>query len=106
MRRTGKIANRQELRWVRNLESEATLAVYLTDILWTNDTDMLVSALRDIARSQGMTKVAKSAGITREALYKALRKGGAPRFETVKRVCLALGVRLVAEAVGEEASGE
>ena len=106
MRRTGKIANRQELRWVRNLESEATLAVYLTDILWTNDTDMLVSALRDIARSQGMTKVAKSAGITREALYKALRPGSAPRFETVRRVCLALGVRLVAEAVSEEASGE
>jgi hypothetical protein len=44
-----------------------------------------------------MTQVAKDSGITREALYKALRPGSEPRFETVSRVCAALGVRLVAE---------
>ena len=46
-----------------------------------------------------MTEIAKSAGITREALYKALRPGSAPRFDTVSRVCKALGVKLVVEVV-------
>jgi probable addiction module antidote protein len=42
-----------------------------------------------------MTEIAKTAGITREALYKALRPDSAPRFDTVSRV----GVRLVAQPV-------
>ena len=46
-----------------------------------------------------MTEIAKASGLTREALYKALRAGARPRFETIGRVCAALGVRLVAQAV-------
>jgi probable addiction module antidote protein len=81
------------------LDSEAAIAAYLTDILETNDAALLASALGDIARARGMSEIAKSAGITREALYKALRPGSAPRFDTINRVCTALGVRLVAQAV-------
>jgi probable addiction module antidote protein len=81
------------------LDSEASIAAYLTDILQANDAALLASALGDIARARGMTEIAKSAGITREALYKALRPGSAPRFDTVRRVCEALGVRLVAQAI-------
>jgi probable addiction module antidote protein len=81
------------------LDSEDAIAAYLTDILETNDAALLASALGDIARARGMSEIAKAAGITREALYKALRPDAAPRFETVNRVCAALGVRLVAEAV-------
>jgi probable addiction module antidote protein len=40
--------------------------------------------------------VAELAGITREALYKALRPDAQPRFDTVQRVCTALGVKLTA----------
>jgi probable addiction module antidote protein len=79
------------------LDDEATIAVYLTDILEANDGALLAAALGDIARARGMTDIAKSAGIAREALYKALRPGSAPRFDTVSRVCAALGVRLVAQ---------
>ena len=46
-----------------------------------------------------MSQVAKDAGIAREALYKALRPGSEPRFETISRVCAALGVRLVAQPI-------
>ena len=81
------------------LDSEASIAAYLTDIIEAGDAALLASALGDIARARGMTEIAKSAGITREALYKALRPGGAPRFDTVNRVCAALGVRLVARAM-------
>ena len=79
------------------LDSEDAIAAYLTDILEANDAALLASALGDIARARGMSEIAKAAGITREALYKALRPGSAPRFDTVNRVCTALGVRLVAQ---------
>ena len=46
-----------------------------------------------------MTKLAKVSGITREALYKSLRPNASPRFETVSKVCAALGVRLVAQPI-------
>lgn len=81
------------------LDSEVAIAAYLTDILEANDAALLAAALGDIARARGMTEIAKSAGITREALYKALRPDSAPRFDTVSRVCAALGVRLVAQAM-------
>ena len=81
------------------LDSETAIAAYLTDILEANDAALLASALGDIARARGMAEIAKTAGITREALYKALRPDSAPRFDTVSRVCAALGVRLVAQPV-------
>ncbi len=81
------------------LDSEVAVAAYLTDILEANDASLLAAALGDIARARGMTEIAKSAGISREALYKALRPGSAPRFDTVSRVCAALGVRLVVQPV-------
>lgn len=94
-----KVADLPEFDAAPYLESEESLAAYLTDILEANDASLLAAALGDIARARGMTEIAKSAGITREALYKALRPDSAPRFDTVSRVCAVLGVRLVAQAV-------
>ena len=94
-----KIADLPEFDAAPYLESEASIAAYLTDILEAGDAALLASALGEIARARGMTEIAKSAGITREALYKALRPGSAPRFDTVSRVCAALGVKLVVEVV-------
>ncbi len=81
------------------LDSEEVVAAYLTDILEANDAALLAAALGDITRARGMTEIAKTTGIAREALYKALRPESAPRFDTVSRVCAALGVRLVAQPV-------
>ena len=81
------------------LDSEAAVAVYLTDILEANDPALLAAALGDIARARGMSEIAKASGLIREALYKALRPHARQRFDTIKRVCTALGVRLVARAV-------
>lgn len=44
-----------------------------------------------------MTEIASASGMTREALYKALRPGSQPRFDTIRRVCNALGVRLTVQ---------
>lgn len=79
------------------LDSSETIAAYLTDILAANDASLLSAALGDIARARGMTELAQSAGITREALYKALRPSGELRLETLRRVCDVLGARMVVQ---------
>jgi probable addiction module antidote protein len=97
MRKRIKAADLPEFDAASYLDDEMAIAAYLTDILEANDAALLAAALGDIARARGMSEIAKSAGITREALYKALRPDSAPRFDTVNRVCIALGVRLVAQ---------
>lgn len=92
-----KISEIPEFDAAEYLTSDEEVAAYLTTILEENDAALLAAALGDIARARGMTQIAKDSGITREALYKALRPGSEPRFDTVRRVCAALGVRLVAQ---------
>jgi len=93
-----KISELPEFDAAEYLNSEEDIAAYLTSVIEENDSSLLAAALGDIARARGMTQVAKDSGITREALYKALRPGSEPRFETVSRVCAALGVRLVVQS--------
>ena len=82
-----------------HLDSEQAIAEYITIVLEENDPAALADALGSVARARGMTDIAKASGITREALYKALRPNAQPRFETVSKVCAALGVRLVAQPI-------
>ena len=94
-----KVADLPEFDAAPYLGSGAAIAAYLTDILEANDPALLGSALGDIARARGMSEISKASGLTREALYEALRHDAQPRFDTISRVCAALGVRLVAQAV-------
>ena len=81
------------------LTDNEAVAAYLSDMLEEGDASVLAHALGNIARARGMAQIAQDAGIGREALYKALRPGAQPRFDTITRVCGALGVRLVAQPV-------
>ena len=81
------------------LDDDAAVAAYLSDMMESDDPGLLAAALGDIARARGMTQIAHDSGIGREALYKALRPNSQPGFETISRVCKALGVRLVAQPV-------
>ena len=94
-----RIADLPEFDITEHLEDEQAMAEYLTIVLEENDPAALADALGSIARARGMTEIAKASGISREALYKALRPNASPRFDTISRVCAALGVRLVAQAV-------
>lgn len=82
----------------RYLDDDAAIAEYLTAILETDDPDLLLRALGDVARAKGMAQVAKESGLGRESLYKALAPGAKPRFDTVLKVARALGVRFRAKA--------
>ena len=58
----------------------------------------IAQALGVIARARGMTKVAREAGVTREALYKSLSDAGDPRPTRLLGVTRALGMTLSAQA--------
>ena len=94
-----RIADLPEFDPAEHLKSEEDVAAYLTAIIKENNPALLAAALGDIARARWMSEIAKTSGITREALYKALRPNAQPRFDTISRVCEALGVRLVAKAI-------
>lgn len=58
------------------------------------DPSLVVAVLGDIARSKGMTQIARETGLGRESLYKALSTEGNPEFATVFKVLKSLGLRL------------
>lgn len=99
MTRKISIAGLPEFDLAEQLKSEEDIATYLTMVIEEGDTSELAHALGLAARARGMSEIAKASGITREALYRALRPDASPRFDTINRVCAALGVRLVAQAV-------
>jgi probable addiction module antidote protein len=78
----------------RYLETEEDIAEYLNSMLEEGNTELLVAALGDVARARGMSEIARASGLTREALYRALRPDTQPRFDTIARVCTALGLKL------------
>ncbi len=88
-----------EFDMARQLKSEEDIAAYVTMVIEDGDSAELAHALGIAAKARGMSEIAQSTGITREALYKALRPNSTPRFDTINKVCAALGVRLVAQPI-------
>jgi probable addiction module antidote protein len=80
-------------RYLTSPESQEGL---LNDALASGDAGYVAQTLGVIARARGMTEVAREAGVTREALYKALSENGGPRLTTLLGVARALGVTLTA----------
>jgi len=99
MTRKTRIADLPEIDMARQLKSEEDIAAYVTMAIEDGDAAELAHALGVAAKARGMSAIAQSTGITREALYKALKPNAKPRFDTINRVCTALGVRLVAQPV-------
>ncbi len=80
------------------LESPEAIAAYLEAAFEDGDPALIAAALGDVARAMGMTQLASKAGVTREALYKALSPTGDPRLSTFLGVMKALGIKLTPRA--------
>ena len=80
------------------LESEERQVAYITAALETGDANFVRDALGIVARARGMGEIAKSAGLNRESLYKALGETGNPEFSTVMRIVRAMGLTLSARS--------
>jgi len=76
------------------MKTKEAIAAYLDAVLEDGDPELLKDALGAIARSKGMTNIAKEAGLGRSSLYRALSPDGNPEFATVASVLKALGLRL------------
>ena len=84
----------QELRDDPNFAAEYLRAA----IEDTDEPQVLLVALRQIAEARGVAKVAQAAGIKRESLYRALSRQGNPRLSTLMAVTQAIGLKLTVEA--------
>jgi probable addiction module antidote protein len=80
------------------LATPESIAAYLEAAFEDGDPALIATALGDIARAMGMTQLAAQAGVTREALYKALSPTRDPRLSTLLGVIRALGLKLTPHA--------
>lgn len=78
------------------LRTPEEMALYLDACIEESggDAAFIAKALGDIARAQGMTRVAEAAGLSRESLYKSLSGERVPDFSTVLKVMKSLGLKL------------
>ena len=76
------------------IETEEDILMYLEIAMEGNDPKHIARALGVVARSKGMTKIAKKTGLGRQALYTALSENGNPTLETLISVLSALGLEL------------
>jgi probable addiction module antidote protein len=79
-------------------DTEESQLELLADAFETQSGEYIADALGVVARARGMTSIAKEAGVTREALYRALSEDGDPKLTTLLGVLKALGVKLKVEA--------
>jgi probable addiction module antidote protein len=80
------------------LDSPEAIAAYIEAAFEDGDPALITHALGVVARAKGMSQLARDAGVTREALYKALTADGDPKLSTFIGVMKALGMRLTARA--------
>lgn len=71
-------------------------AELLNDALASGDASYIRNALGVVARARGMSEVARGAGVTREALYKAFGAKGDPKLSTLLGVLRTLDLKLSA----------
>lgn len=86
------------------LDSPEAISAYINAAMGENDPAFFMSALSDVIKAVGISKVATDAGIGRESLYKTLAPGASPRFDTIMKLTKALGVTLATEPTHKEAA--
>lgn len=76
------------------IETAEDIRFYLEAAMEGNDPKHIARAIGDVARSKGMSEIARKAGLGRQALYNALSENGNPTLETLTAVLDALGLQL------------
>ncbi|MDR2964773.1 MAG: putative addiction module antidote protein [Treponema sp.] len=77
-----------------DIETKEDAIAYLEAALEENDPEFLFKTIGYIARSKGMTKIARELNLNREGLYTALSPHGNPSFNTIVKVLDNLGYQL------------
>ena len=66
----------------------------LNAALEAGDPERIIGIMGQMARAHRMRRVAREAGLGEKSLYKSMRAGASPEFNTVLRVLRSLGFRL------------
>ena len=77
-----------------HLKTPEERKAFLEAALEENDPEFFAIALGDIARAEGISRVAQRSKIRRENLYRAFSKGGNPTISTIMKALRALNMRL------------
>lgn len=75
---------------------DAQMIAALNGAFDAGDAARVIEALNSLARENGMSRVAREAGVAREGLYRSLDAKGNPEFATVMKLLSALGIKLSA----------
>jgi probable addiction module antidote protein len=81
------------------LDSNEMIAEYLNEVLEQGNENDLVTAIGNVAKAIGMTKIAEKSGLSRPSLYKALSEGSKPQFSTIMKVLRAIGSQVTVNAI-------
>ena len=80
------------------LDSQETIAVFMSDAFETGDAAYIAKALGIVARAKGMTEISRETGLSREHLYRSFSEKGNPTLKTTLTVMRAIGVDITAKA--------
>jgi probable addiction module antidote protein len=62
------------------------IAEYLNEVLEEGSDSEIITAIGNVAKAIGMTKIAEETGRSRPSVYKALSEGAKPQFSTIMKV--------------------
>jgi probable addiction module antidote protein len=79
------------------IETKEDVFGLLEAALEENDPDFVLSVIGAIARSEGMTQLARELNLDRVGLYKSFSPNGNPSFKTVYKLLDTLGFRFKIE---------
>lgn len=79
---------------VEYLDDDEVIAGFLSEAMTTGDVAYICHAIGQVARARGMSEIARTSGVKREALYRALSAEGNPELGTILNVMRSLGMRL------------
>ena len=80
-----------------DIETGEDVIALLEVAMEENDPDFLLRAIGYIARSKGMSQLAKELNLDRKGLYKSFAPKGNPSFKTVYKLLDVLGLRIKLE---------
>ena len=79
-----------------NIKTPEDVIMYLSAALEEGEPADVINVIGAIARSKGMTKLAKEVGVSRESFYTSLSEKGDPSFSTVFNTLRSMGITLQA----------
>ena len=76
------------------LQNEDDIAEYLNAALEEGDPEFFLIAISDVIKATGAKSVAQKMGHGEKSIYKSIKPGAQPRYDTVFKMINALGLKL------------